>query len=121
MGHLLGLSLGGPYVGLIIAVVLIGVAVGIRVYFMKRPGTMRAKCPKCSAVFDASRGFSALHVGPFKQLKCPACGKVSFMNAYSRDPLTWPLEENKPQQQQFSLSDQEQEKRRIEESKYEKV
>jgi len=82
-------------VGLIVVAVIVVVAVAVRLYFMRHPGAMRAKCPKCGNVFDASRSFSAFHIGPIKQIKCPACGKISVMRTYVKDPLTWPPEEKK--------------------------
>ena len=53
-------------------------------------------------------------------LKCPACGKTSFIDTYVKDSITWPPEEKKPEQPEQGLSAEEQEKQRIEESKYEK-
>jgi hypothetical protein len=79
-----------PVTGIIIVAVILTVAIGLRLYMIRTPGTMKAKCPKCKAVFDASRNFSGIHLGPYKYLDCPACGKSSFMNAYSRDAITWP-------------------------------
>jgi hypothetical protein len=119
MGQLIGLSVGGPYIELIIVVIVVVIAVTLRLYTMKT-GVMRAKCPKCTVVFDASRMFSGIHIGPLKQLKCPACGKVSLMNAYVKDPLTW-TKETPQQPLETPLSNEELEKKRIEESKYEKT
>ena len=42
------------------------------------------------------------------------------MNAYSKDPVTWIREENKLTQPTENPLTQEEEKKRIEESKYEK-
>lgn len=55
-------------------------------------------------------------------IRCPACGKNSFFNFLSsvKDPVTWPPQEKtqeKPAEPQ--LPEEEQEKKRIEESKYE--
>ena len=110
----------GGYLYIIAVVIILFVAISIRLYMMRRPGTMRAKCKKCGAVFDASRSISIFHIGPLKQLKCPACGKISLMNAYSKDPVTWIREENKLTQPTENPLTQEEEKKRIEESKYEK-
>ena len=64
-----------------------------------------------------------MHLGPYKLVKCPACGKSSWLNIYfiSERPITWPPEE-KPEEQvaQPQLTEEELEKKRIEESKYEK-
>ncbi|MCJ7560986.1 hypothetical protein MUO79_10285 [Candidatus Bathyarchaeota archaeon] len=63
------------------------------------------------------------HLGPYKLLKCPACGKRSWFNIYSsvKDPITWPPEEKKQEQPpEPQLTEEEEEKKRIEESKYEK-
>jgi predicted Zn finger-like uncharacterized protein len=92
MGQVLGLGINAT-TEIILVVVVLAVAIGLRLYMMRRPGTMRAKCPKCGTVFDASHSFSGIHVGPFKVLQCPSCGKSSFMNAYSKDAATWPPQE----------------------------
>jgi predicted RNA-binding Zn-ribbon protein involved in translation (DUF1610 family) len=105
-----------------IAIVVVIVVVGLvfRIYMMRRQGG-RAKCPKCGAVFDASRSLSLVHLGPMRQLKCPACGKISFMNTGVNEPLTWPPEIVKQEPKaETPLSEEDLEKKRIEESKYEK-
>lgn len=79
-----------PVTGIIIAAVIATIVIGFRLYMSRTPGAMKAKCPKCKAVFDASKNFSGVHLGPYKYLDCPACGRSSFMNAYSRDAITWP-------------------------------
>lgn len=58
---------------------------------------------------------------PLHYLKCPACGKKSWLNIYSsvKDPVSWPV----AKQQQVAAIEQteeELEKKHIEESKYEK-
>jgi|WetSurMetagenome_2_1015567.scaffolds.fasta_scaffold318917_2 ribosomal protein S27AE len=111
-------ALGNPYIGLVIVAIALAVAAIFRIYMIRNPGLMRAKCPKCGAVFDASRMFSGIHLGPFKVLTCPSCGKSSFMNAYSKAPLNWPPTVASPQQPQ--PTDAELERKQIEESKYEK-
>lgn len=84
----------------------------------------RLKCPKCRNVFelDLSAGvvFGTLHVGPFRLLKCPACGRRRFFNVYSsvNEPVTWPPRE-KARQAGSQSSEEELEKKQIEESKYE--
>lgn len=89
---------------------------------MRNPGKMRAKCKKCGNVFDASNSFSTFNIGPLKQLKCPAGGKVSFMSTFVKDPITFPKEGKKQSLHGDSGLTQEQlEQKRIEESKYEKV
>jgi hypothetical protein len=120
MGQLIGVSIGGSYVELVVVVVVLVVAVTLRVYMMRNPGRMRAKCKKCGAVFDASNNLSMFHIGPLKLLKCPACDKTSLMNTYVKDPVTWPTE-NKTQEQPINrqLTSEELEQKRIEESKYE--
>ncbi len=118
MAQLFGDALSNPYLGLIIAIVIVAVAVGLRLYLM-RSGNMRAKCPKCGAVFDASLMFSEIHIGPWKTLKCPSCEKVSFMNAYTKDPLNWPAK-NAPKQTEPQLEQEDLERKRIEDSKYER-
>jgi NAD-dependent SIR2 family protein deacetylase len=85
----------------------------------------RLKCKKCGNVFelDYKPLDSFVHLGPYKSLKCPACGKRSWFNVYSsvKDPITWPLEEAKQQQATPpELTEEELEKKSIEESKYEK-
>ncbi len=63
------------------------------------------------------------HLGPYKHITCPACGKSGWYNVYSsvKDPVTWPPEEKKEEQQPEQLSEEELEKKRIEESKYERT
>jgi predicted nucleic acid-binding Zn-ribbon protein len=83
----------------------------------------RVKCKKCSNVFEA--GASAVlapHLGPLHYIKCPACGKRSWLNLYSsvKDPLTWPPQEREAQPETPQLSEAELERKRIEDSKYEK-
>lgn len=64
----------------------------------------------------------APHIGPLHYIKCPACGKRSWLNIYSsvKDPLTWPPQEQK-ENLAPELSEEELEHKRIEESKYEKL
>jgi ribosomal protein S27E len=85
----------------------------------------RVKCKKCSNVFEQGLGGAALapHIGPLHYVKCPACGKRSWLNVYSsvKEPVTWPPEEKQRQAAQTQLSEEELEKKRIEESKYEKA
>lgn len=85
----------------------------------------RLKCKKCGNVFeqDISAGLIlGPHIGPYKRIKCPACGKSSWFNVYSsvKDPVTWPpkVDVEKPKEQ---MTEEELEKKRIEESKYEKL
>jgi predicted nucleic-acid-binding Zn-ribbon protein len=78
---------------------------------------MRAKCPKCGAVFEVEVGLSLVHVGPWRYTKCPACGKRSMMNNFVTDEVTWPPEEHKPRSE--PLSDEELKRKRIEDSKSE--
>lgn len=85
----------------------------------------RVKCRKCGKVFEQGLGGAALapHVGPLHYVKCPACGKRSWLNIYSsvKDPVTWPPQENRQQVAQTELTAEELEQKRIEESKYEKT
>ena len=87
----------------------------------------RLKCKKSGEVFEYEYKplDSFVHLGPLKWVKCPACGKSSFFNVYSsvNDPVTYPPEEYKPQKKEYeqALTEEEQEKKRIEESKYEKA
>jgi uncharacterized protein YlaI len=89
---------------------------------------VRLKCKKCKNVFEINNASAAaqgllVHAGPYHLIKCPACGKRSMMNTYSsvKDPITWPPEEKQQQiTAQPELTDEELEKKRIEESKYEK-
>ena len=86
----------------------------------------RLKCKKCGAVFEYTYKplASPVHLGPYKQIQCPACGKTSWQNAYSsvKDPVTWPPEAKQQEQTaQPQLTEEELEKKRIEESKYEKT
>ena len=86
---------------------------------------VRMKCSKCGVVFEKSSSramFEGIHFGPYYRLKCPACGRRSWFNVTSsvKDPITWPPEqaEAKPEQ---PLTEEEQLKKRLEESKYEKI
>jgi RNase P subunit RPR2 len=83
----------------------------------------RLKCKNCRNVFDYEYKplASLVHLGPYKRIQCPACGKSSFFNVYSsvKDPVTWPPEA-KQQAAQPQSTEEELEKKRIEESKYEK-
>ena len=85
----------------------------------------RLKCKKCGAVFEYTYTpmASLVHLGPYKSVKCPACDKSSWQNAYSsvKDPITWsPEAKQQEQNAQPQLTEEELEKKRIEESKYEK-
>jgi len=83
----------------------------------------RVKCKKCSAVFEAgASAIMAPHIGPLHYIKCPACGKRSWLNIYSsvRESLTWPPQEAQTEAPEPELSEKELERKRIEESKYEK-
>lgn len=84
----------------------------------------RLKCKNCGNVFDYEYKplDSFVHLGPYKRIQCPACGKSSFFNVYSsaKDPVTWPPEA-KQQVSQPQLSEEEIEKKRIEDSKYERT
>ncbi len=85
----------------------------------------RLKCKKCGAIFEYQyRPLDSLvHLGPYKRLQCPSCGKAGWFNVYSsvNEPITFPPQQKKPEEQpEQTLSDEELERRRIEESKYEK-
>ena len=83
------------------------------------------KCKKCSAVFEQGLGGAALapHIGPLHYVKCPACNKRSWLNVYSsvKDPVTWPPEERTTAQPASQMTEEELERKRIEDSKYEKA
>jgi len=84
----------------------------------------RVKCKKCEAVFEPSKGAYLMpHVGTLHYIKCPACGKRSWLNLYSsvKDPLTWPPQEAQKQAAEPELTEEELERKHIEESKYEKL
>jgi hypothetical protein len=86
----------------------------------------RLKCKKCEAVFEQGIGGAVLtpHIGPLHYIKCPSCKKSSWLNVYSsvKDPITWPTEEKQQEHSsQPQLTEEELEKKRIEESKYEKT
>jgi ribosomal protein S27E len=85
----------------------------------------RVKCKKCGAVFEQSLGGAVLspHLGPLHYVKCPACRKSCWLNVYSsvKDPLTWPPEERAHTASAPGLTEEELERKRIEESKYEKT
>lgn len=87
----------------------------------------RLKCSKCGNVFELGNRLVAevqgglVRLGPYKLLKCPACGRRSFFNVYSsvKEPVTWPKQET-PLQTEAPPSEEELEKKQIEESKYER-
>ena len=88
---------------------------------------VRLKCKKCNNVFEISYSSavvaSIVHFGPLRPVKCPACGKTSWMNFSTsvKDPLTWPPETREQQPPAVpELTEEELEKKRIEESKYER-
>ena len=86
----------------------------------------RLKCKKCGNVFEYEYKAldSMVHLGPYKRIQCPACGKSSFFNVYSsvKDPVTHHSQEEKSEREpELQLSEEEQEKKRIEQSKYEKT
>jgi len=87
----------------------------------------RLKCKKCQNVFEQGLGGAILapHVGPYYHIKCPACGKSGWFNVYFsvKDPVTYPPQEKTLQQQipETPLTEEELEKKRIEDSKYEKT
>jgi ribosomal protein S27E len=84
----------------------------------------RVKCKKCCNVFEQGFGGAVLapHIGPLHYVKCPACGKRSWLNIYSsvKDPVTWSSEKKQPLVAASELTEEEKEKKRIEESKYER-
>jgi predicted nucleic acid-binding Zn-ribbon protein len=84
---------------------------------------VRLRCKKCGNVFEKGLSSAVLapHVGPYHVMKCPACGKRGWFNVYSsvKDPVTWP-QEKQEQAVEPELTEEELEKKRIEESKYEK-
>ena len=98
--------------------------IGVRSGLGRGISLARLKCSKCGNVFEISfvQGIAQglVHVGPYKRIKCPACGKSGFFNVYSsvKEPLTWPKGET-PQQPVTKMTDEELEQKRIEESKYE--
>ncbi len=114
-----GFSLGSN-VGIIIFIAIIAIVIIIRIYIMRHRGGRRAKCPNCGAVFDASHNYSVIHFGTMNRIKCPACGKSSFMSTYVKDPITWPPKERTAGRPGDILSEEELENKRIEDSKYEK-
>jgi hypothetical protein len=86
---------------------------------------MRLKCKKCGNVFEQNRTVAAMfvHVGPYHRLKCPACSKSGWFNFLSSvtDPITWPAQEKTSQQEPVEpQTEEELEKKRINDSKYEK-
>jgi len=86
----------------------------------------RLKCKKCGNVFEYTYKplDSLVHLGSYKHIDCPACGKSSFFNVYSsvKDSVTWPAEEKQQQEtNQPQLIEEELEKKQIEDSKYEKA
>jgi hypothetical protein len=81
---------------------------------------LRAKCPKCGAVFEVALGISPIHVGPWRYTKCPACGKKSMMNNFVNDPITWPSQEGE-KKEETPLTEEELKRKRIDDSRYEET
>jgi RNase P subunit RPR2 len=86
----------------------------------------RLRCKKCGSIFEqglSATVFLSPHVGPYRMLKCPACGKTSFFNVHSsvKDPVTWPSQQKKSEQPTESQAAEKELRRRIEESKYERT
>ncbi len=87
----------------------------------------RVRCKKCNNIFEitTSSFILSVHLGPYHWMKCPACGKNGFFNVYSsvKEPISWLPEavkkEQEPEKEQ--LSEEELEKKRIEDSKYERA
>ena len=79
---------------------------------------MRAKCPKCGAVFEVNLGPSLVHLGPWRSTRCPACGKRSITNNFVSDPITWPPE-SASQGKAPPMTDEELKEKRLEDSKFE--
>jgi len=87
---------------------------------------VRLKCKKCGSVFEQDITAGVVlgpHIGPLKRLRCQACGKGGWFNVYSsvKDPVTWPKQGSAGEQRGEQLSDEGLEKKRIEESRYERV
>ena len=120
MDALASAGLIDPTTEIILVVVIVISAFALRIYMMRRQGG-RAKCPKCGVVFDASRSLSLVHLGTMRQIKCPSCGRHSFMNTGVKEPLMWPPETVQQEAKaETPPSEEELEKKRIEDSKYEK-
>lgn len=89
--------------------------------FFNRPSAarlMRARCPKCQAVFEVKASPSLVHLGPWRFTKCPACGKSSMTNNFVSDAVTWPPD-SADRGKAPSLTDEELRQKRLEESKFE--
>ena len=82
----------------------------------------RFQCNKCSNVFEVGfSGIASVHIGPYHLLKCPACKRRGWFNIYSSvgKPITWPIPE-KTQDIEIQLTEESEEKKRIEDSKFER-
>jgi hypothetical protein len=85
----------------------------------------RLKCKKCQNIFEQGFGgpLMSVHLGPYHYLKCPSCGQSSWFNVYSsvKESLTYPSSDMKNEQTvERPLSEEELEKKHIEDSKYER-
>jgi hypothetical protein len=84
----------------------------------------RLRCKKCGNVFEYEYHplDSMVHLGPIRWVRCPACRKSGFFNFMSsvKDQVTWPPQEKEQKPDEPQLSEEEQEKKRIEESRYER-
>ena len=81
---------------------------------------MRVKCSKCGNVSEAPLSITLVHFGAYRYMKCPACGRRSFLNCFVSDPITWP-ESEREEKKGEPLTDEELRRKRIEESRYENV
>jgi len=84
---------------------------------------VRLHCKKCNNVCETEFfNIMSVHVGPYHILKCPACNKGGWFNFYSsvKDPVTWPVPE-KTVTNERTFTEEELEKKRIEDSKYERT
>ena len=84
---------------------------------------VRLKCKKCGNVFEQEITAGEVlrpHLGPYKRITSPACGKGSWFNIYSSvmNPVTWQPEDKKVERPEQQLTEEELEKKRIEESKF---
>ena len=88
--QIIGFEIADKWVAVMLVMLLIMIVAAIRFKMVKNPQP-RAKCTKCKVIFDASHSkFGRLGMGPFKQVKCPACGKLSIMYTMVKMDVTWP-------------------------------
>jgi hypothetical protein len=101
----------------VIVLVIVAVLVGLRLYMMFKGQSGRwAACKKCGDEFLVTHSMG-VHLGPYKMVTCPACGKTGMALTRSKPSVEHPKDAVEAEHVPREGDDLE---RRIRESKYEK-